>query len=562
MARRRNEILASLYGAEAAPEVARRLDHLVARFHPRTGPIAPFSARDAILITYGDQVQDEGCAPLQSLAAFCEASLGGVVSGLHLLPFHPYSSDDGFSVIDYGAVEPRLGSWEDIDRLGERFRLMLDAVVNHVSVQGRWFQGFLSDEPPCRDYFVTVAEGTDLSAVVRPRVHPVVTPFRTTSGERLVWTTFGEDQADLDYRNPDVLIEMVGVLLNYVAHGASLIRLDAIAYLWKEPGTACIHLDGAHRVVQLFRAVLDEVAPGTTLVTETNVAHAENISYFGDGTDEAHLVYNFALPILVLHAFHTGSARVLSAWASGLRTPTGETAFLNFLASHDGIGVNAGRGFIGEGEIEALRDRVVAHGGFVSERMRGDGSRSVYELNVNYFDALSDPAGAEPLSLQVRKFLTAHAIQFALAGIPAIYVHSLLGSRGWREGVEETGRARSINRQKLSRTVLEHELAASDGIRHAVFTGMKRLLEVRASSDCFDPHAAQEIWSPADGVMAIRRGGAEGSLCLHNVAPDAQWVHLGDAGGELRDLITGRTLRSREGGIEMGPFESLWIAHA
>jgi sucrose phosphorylase len=348
---------------------------------------------------------------------------------VHILPFFPYSSDDGFSIIDYTAVNPEWGTWADIRQLGEHVRLMFDAVINHISCQSEWFQGFLRDDPQYAGFFIIVDGGADLSMVVRPRALPLLTPVETSTGKRFVWTTFSEDQIDLNFGNPEVLLRLVDVLLLYVEQGAEFIRLDAIAYLWKRLGTPCIHLEEAHRVVKLLRAVMDAVAPGVLLITETNVPHDENISYFGDGTDEAQMVYQFSLPPLTLHAFLTGNATYLTRWATTLQPFSSETTFFNFLASHDGIGVRPAEGILPPEEVQRLVDTTLAHGGFVSHKTDGDGAQSVYELNISYFDALSDPRDNEPLALQVDRFLAAQAIMLALQGVPGIYVHSLFGSR-------------------------------------------------------------------------------------------------------------------------------------
>jgi sucrose phosphorylase len=513
-----------------------------------------------MLITYADQVQEAGVPALQSLTEFAEAHLRGVVNAIHLLPIHPYSSDDGFSVIDYSVVEPALGDWGDVHRLAGGFKLMLDAVVNHLSVESAWFRGFLEDREPFRRYFVTVEGDPDLSAVVRPRVHPLLTTFRTAAGPKRVWTTFSDDQADLNFANPDVLVEILRVLLEYVGHGASFLRLDAIAYLWKEPGTSSIHLPQTHAVIQLLRLVLDEAAPQVALVTETNVAHAENLSYFGGGEGEAQLVYNFALPILALHAFQTGSAEYLAAWAKELRVPSNRVMLLNFLASHDGIGLNAGRGILPQSELDAVVARTTGRGGFVSERRNEDGTSSPYELNVNYFDALSAIDGGEPMALQVRKFLTAHALQLALAGMPAIYFHSLVGSRGWQEGVEMTGRYRSVNRQKLARVALEAELADPGSLRQMVFAHFTRLLGARTRSACFHPSAVQEVSQPSRGVISVRRSAVEGResvLCLHNVGSDHERVPVDDAA--FVDVIHGGEIHAQDGAIVLGPYETAWL---
>lgn len=478
-----------------------------------------------MLITYGDQVHRKGEAPLRTLLRFSERHLTNTITCMHLLPFFPYSSDDGFSITDYRQVDPALGTWHEVEQLGQRFRMMYDGVINHASARGSWFGSFLRDETPFRDYFFTVEGDPDLSQVVRPRTSPLLTDFNTRAGIRRVWTTFSSDQVDLDYHNPDVLLEMLDVLLGYVQHGAQFLRLDAIAYLWKEIGTTCIHLRQTHLIVQLIRAVLEDVAPHVRLITETNVHHRENLSYFGNGKNEAHLVYNFALPPLVLHTFRVGNASLLSEWARQLVMPSAETTFLNFLASHDGIGLNPVSGILSTEEVDALEQNTLTHGGMISYKQNSDGSQSAYEMNIGFFDALSDPSSCEPLTLQVRRFLTAQAIMLSLRGLPGIYFHSLFGSRSWREGVTLTGQARSINRQKLTLEALEEELQSPTSLRALVFTGFQRLLKQRSNSPAFHPQGAQEILPFGEGIFAVLRKSMDGSdrmLCLHNVTNETQ----------------------------------------
>ncbi len=564
--------LAFLYGDEAAHAAFEKLSALMEKYRPQlpVSTSAGLSQRDAILITYADQVRQPGVPPLQTLARFCEDRLQGVVSGVHILPFFPYSSDDGFSVVDYRQVDLALGAWDDIHRLGRSFRLMFDAVINHVSAHSDWFQSFLRDQPPYTDYFIVVEGQADLSRVVRPRALPLLTRFSTASGEKDVWTTFSTDQIDLDYHNPQVLVEIVETLLFYVAHGAEFIRLDAIAYLWKEIGTTCIHLPQTHRVVQLFRSVLDRLAPHVQLITETNVPHAENISYFGDGADEAQMVYNFALPPLVLHTFHAENARAITRWAAGLRLPSGRVTFFNFLASHDGIGVTPARELISDAELDSLVERALAHGGQVSYRSNPDGSQSPYELNINYFDALSDPKADEPLQRQVERFVAAHAIMFALAGVPGIYFHSLFGSRSWRAGVELTGRNRTINRQKLELASLEAELADDRSLRAAVFRRLGGLLAARASHPAFHPHGSQRVLEVEDKLFVVLRTSPDGKhsvLCVQNVASILVSAHIDleslpfHSGEALVDLVTRVPFeRNQIQTLRLKPYQVLWLA--
>ncbi|MGD1018909.1 MAG: alpha-amylase family glycosyl hydrolase, partial [Verrucomicrobiia bacterium] len=462
---------------------------------------------------------------------------------------------------------PALGTWNDVARIGNGFRLMLDGVINHVSRQSEWFQQFVRDEPRYRDYFIRVDPRVDLSLVARPRTSPLLTPVETARGIQHVWTTFSADQIDLNYKNPEVLLAIIGLLLFYAEQGAQVIRLDAIAYLWKEIGTNCLHLPQTHRVVKLFRSVLDEVAPGVLLITETNVPHPDNVSYFGNGADEAQMVYNFALPPLVLHTFRLGNARRLTDWAATLTTPSSSTTFFNFIASHDGIGLTPARGLLDEGEIQALVERAQAHGGQVSCKSNPDGSSSPYELNITLFDALNDPRVDDPAT-DVPRFLAAQAIMLSLAGVPGVYIHSLFGSRNCHACVDETGRTRSINREKFPQAALETELANPQSLKHRLFTGIKRLLEIRRDQPEFHPNAAQRVLSLGNGVFALVRGGR--LLAIVNVTPQPQNISLGLADAGLpssvawRDLIGGQRFAVEGGRLQLrtGPYQSLWLKPA
>jgi len=374
----------------------------------------------------------------------------------------------------------------------------------------------------------------------------------------------------LNYANPRVLLEIIDLLLEYVARGASIIRLDAIAYLWKEPGGPSIHLPQTHRVVQLFRSVLDRIAPHVLLITETNVPHADNIAYFGDGRNEAQLVYNFALPPLVAHTFLTGDAAALSGWAATLKIPAPQVTFFNFLASHDGIGVNPARGLLSEEQISGLVSAAQERGGLISYKHNPDGSQSPYELNINYFDALSAPAAQdEPLSVQVSRFLASQAILLALVGLPAIYAHSLFGSRGWPEGVRQTGRSRTINRQKFDLAELDASLGEPASRRAQVFQGYRRLLAARASSAAFHPYGSQQVIEAGEGIFGLVRCSPDRqdrALCLHNVSdrPRTARLNLAACGldpGNYRDLTGGSIVAlPAQVDIPLKSYQILWLS--
>ena len=547
-----------LYGEDQASHILARVEKLLGEYSTRIKVRdGELTERDSILITYGDQVQSQNEKPLQTLNKFCKRYLTGVISGIHVLPFYPWTSDDGFSVVDYRQIDPLLGSWDDISSM-QNFRLMFDGVINHISSSSAWFQGFLNDDPRFRDYFIVTENSPLLSLVVRPRTLPLLTTFDTPSGEKRVWTTFSADQIDLNYKNPEVLLEILDILLLYAERGATFIRLDAIAYLWKEIGTNCIHLPQTHRVIQFLRAAIKEVAPHVHLITETNVPHIDNISYFGDGTNEAQLVYNFALPPLTLHTFHTGDARILSDWARTLTLPSDQTTFFNFLASHDGIGLNPARGILSNADIDSLVETTLAHNGLISYKHNTDGTQSPYEMNINYFDALSDPNGSESLDLQADRFIAAQAIMLSLVGVPGVYFHSLFGSRGWLTGVKLTGYNRTINREKLEFDKLQDQLADENSLRFKVFTRYSQLLKARNSSSAFHPHGAQNIVDLHPSIFAIERISQDEksrALCLHNVS-QGQVSFLTNYESAV-DLFTGQTVQSSS--ITLGSYQVLWL---
>ncbi len=521
------------------------------RYYPR------FTEHDCVLITYADQVRQKGQSPLATLHTFVQKYINQAVNTIHLLPFYPYSSDDGFSVIDYEMVDPEVGTWADIEMLGRSYRLMLDGVINHISSESHWFKKYIAGEVPYDRFFIEVDPVTDTSSVVRPRALPLLTEVQTHNGPRHVWTTFSDDQIDLNYANPDVMLEIIRVLLLYVERGAEIIRLDAIAYLWKEIGTTCIHLPQTHAAVKLWRAVMDEVAPNCLLITETNVPHQENISYFGNGKDEAQLVYQFPLAPLVLHSFSTGDARRLTKWAESLTTPSPETAFFNFIASHDGIGVRPAEGVLSPEEIEALIERTLEHRGEVSFRNQPDGSRSVYELNITLYDFLNNPAKPSP-GEDIRRFIATQVIMISLAGVPGIYFQSLLGARNCFACAMETGRFRSLNREKYELLSLESALSDPGSHFGKVLAEYVRLLDIRRKRKAFRPHAGQEILSLHDRVFALKRvGEGEEILCLVNVSGEPVKVPVRLPEGRGFDLIGQEEISGDA--VRLAGYQARWL---
>lgn len=513
---------------------------------------------DVVLITYADQFSAPNEKTLTTFSRFYNDFLASAFPLVHFLPFYPWTSDDGFSVKDYHQVSPDYGDWHDIDALKISTRLMFDFVCNHMSAESEWFKGYLNHSPEYQDFFIAIDPGVDLSAVTRPRALPLLTPFTFASGEtKYVWTTFSADQVDLNFANPNVMLAMVDVLIHYLEQGADYIRLDAVGFMWKTPGTSCIHLENTHLLVKLFRAVADKVAPGTVIVTETNVPHKDNVSYLGNGGDEAHMVYQFPLPPLVLHAIRTQSVSTLKNWASVL-PPTGDgrTTWFNFLASHDGVGLNPLRGIIGEQEILDLVAMLETDGAKVNWKNNPDGTRSPYELNVTYMDALTPPDCDD--NERLARFVLAHALLLTFPGVPAIYIQSVLGSRNDYQGVARLGYNRAINRQKYRESEIEQLISQPENLRARTLEALTHLIAVRKRHAAFHPDSEFSINEKSHGVLEIIRGNAqEGKItALFNFTDRPQSLSLGK--GQYNELIRGEFINGNA--ITLGPWQSLWLS--
>lgn len=521
---------------------------------------------DIAMITYGGTIRSNGEPPLQTLHRFLKQHIGQSIGIVHILPFFPYGSDDGFGVIDYLEVDENLGNWSDIEAIAADYRLMADLVINHGSSKSEWFQQFLNDEAPGKDYYFTADPSADLGQVVRPRSHPLLTPFHTARGDRHVWSTFSTDQVDFDFTNPEVLIEFLKIISAYIDHGVRIFRLDAIAFLWKKVGTPSINLDETHEIIRLLRTLMDHHSETLIIITETNIPNHENLTYFGN-QNEAHVIYNFSLPPLLTHALLTGNALYLKRLTRSNPPALTNCTYLNFTASHDGIGLRPTEGVLPQGEVDQMLTAIQGFGGRVSMRRVPDGTEKPYEMNISFFDAMQGTLEG-PDQYQIERFMAAMSIMLALEGIPAIYIHSLLATTNGYEEVNLSGSNRSINRRQLDYDAISAKLEDPATVEAQVFTRLLSLVEIRKNQEAFHPNAVQFTLALPEGLFGFWRQSQDRTqsiFAVTNVTKEEKSLSLADinliAGDTWRDLISGHVVIDIEGDLCMSPYQTVWFCN-
>ncbi len=525
-----------------------------------------WSQEDVILITYGDSIKTENQPPLQTLHGFLQDYCKDVVTSVHILPFFPYSSDDGFSVINFSAVNESLGDWQDISSISDDYHLMADLVINHCSSRSLWFENFKLGREPGLDYFVTADPKDDIEQVVRPRTSPLLRETQTNEGIKHVWCTFSHDQVDLNFKNPEVLKEFIAIIRLYLDKGVKIFRLDAVAFLWKKLGTRCINLDQTHEVVRLIRTLVEHSSEHAMLITETNIPNRENLTYFGNA-NEAHCIYNFSLPPLLVNTLVTGNCKYLKQWMMSMPPAQNGTAYFNFIASHDGIGLRPAEGLLKDEELNTLINTMQSFGGRISWRATNGGVNKAYEINIALIDALQGTVKG-PDKWGIDRFICAHAIMLSLEGIPGIYIHSLLGTGNDYEKVKHTNHNRSINRHQWDYEELVNQLG-QEWTQHAqTYSRLKHLIKLRAEQPAFHPNATQFTLHLGDQMFGFWRQSMDrrqSIFCINNISDEVINLSLSDINlistDNWCDLITGTVYDSIELGIEVQPYQTLWISN-
>lgn len=525
-----------------------------------------WNEKDVMVITYGDSIVNGNEKPLATLKEVLDKFLKDTVSMVHILPYYPYTSDGGFAVSDYEKINPDLGDWSDVTEISQDYQIMADLVVNHCSSEHAWFKGFTEGDPKYQNYFIQASLEDDLSEVVRPRTTPLLRPTMTPEGEKYVWCTFSHDQIDLNFSNPEVFLEVMRLISMYIDKGASIFRLDAIGFLWKIIGTSCMHLPETHQAIQLMRALIEYRLSNAIIITETNVPKRENLTYFGNA-NEAHMVYNFSLPPLLINALLTGSAKHLKTWLMTMPPAQMGTTYLNFIASHDGIGVRPAEGILDPEELQSMIHALQSFGAKVSWRTGLNGEKNPYEINIALIDAFKGTCEGED-EYQVERMLCAHAIAIALEGVPAIYLHSFFATENDYESLAKTGHNRDINRHQWQESELTPLLEDSTSKHYAVLNGLKRLIMLRKEQAAFHPNATQFTLHLDDTLFGFWRQSLmrdQSVFVVNNVTNQSQTLNLAQLNlidmDEWREIISGQMITDLYGEMTLAPYQTVWITN-
>ena len=527
-----------------------------------------WDSSSVVLITYPDSIYRKDESTLKTLTEFVKNRLSGLSSVIHVLPFLPSTSDGGFAVSNHEKIDDAFGNWNDLKELSSKHKIMADLVLNHVSSSHPWVHQFIKSEDPGNSYIVAPSDTDIWEKVIRPRNSSLFTDVNTNQGFRNVWTTFGPDQIDVDWRNPHIFLEFLKLLVRYISNGAEWIRLDAIAFVWKEPYTTCLHLDPVHSIVKLLNKCLKIIKPSAVLITETNVPEKENLSYLIDG-NEANLAYNFTLPPLLLEAIYTGKTDLLNNWLSNWNELPRDTSLLNFTSSHDGIGLRALEGIMDDNRVHNLLVESEKRGGLVSHRRLSNGEDQPYELNISWWSAMSNEAPDNTL-FQFERFLLSQLFTLSLKGVPAFYLPAVLASPNDLDSFRKTGQRRDLNREKFEANKLLEALKNFDSPASKNISYLTHIVKVRSRLKAFHPEASMKcISTNIANCVILQRGLAEESVYVicnmsHkflSISPLNELNSLDlSSDKRLLDNITGSYLNTDT--FKLNPYQVVWITLA
>ena len=522
------------------------------------------SEKTSIVICYGDSIFSTSQKHLiKNFQSFFQKKLSRYFNTVHFLPFYPSSSDSGFAVKDHYKIDSKLGNWSDINKFSKKIDVMADVVINHSSARGLWFKNFLKKKKPGKDYFLTVNSNFNISKVIRPRDHQLLKKIDIFKKPEYLWRTFSPDQLDMDFKNPAVLLRFIKIMINLVNHGVTIFRLDAIAYLWKKSGTKCINLRETHEIIKLLRIICSFLNVESIIVTETNLPEKENISYFGNA-DEANWIYNFSLPPLLIYSFLFENSSYLNIWNKNLPQTKKGNSYLNFIASHDGIGMRPIEGIINKDHKDKFIKRLKKNGSKFSYRKVQNKSKKVYEANITVFDALkksdNDPKG----KFFLERFISAHSIMISFQGVPAIYFNSLFGTSNDEAKYIITGNKRDINRYRWGQQNIIDKLKDKKSKQSIFYKSITNLLEIRRKQKAFNPNALRYNIEFNSKIFCFKRVSIDKKqtiLCITNLSSKIQYIKLNNKFVKWKDLLGSNLNYRSTTQLRLEPFQTLWLSN-
>ncbi len=522
--------------------------------------------KDILLITYADTIKSKNKKSLVVLEDFLNKFIKKTINTIHILPFYPSSSDGGFSVKDFFKVDKQHGSWKSIKSISNRYKLMIDVVLNHGSSQSNWFKNFLKTKGEGKDFFYSLDKEINTSHIVRARSHKLLQKFKTKKGYKYLWCTFSRDQIDFDYRNPKVLLMFIKIIKFIMKQGPSIFRLDAVAFLWKRIESNCVNLDQTHAIIRLLRIILSYNKNKCMIVTETNLPFLENFSYFGR-SDEAHIIYNFSLAPLIINTLIKSNSSAFRRWSMSMPPAKDNNCYLNFLATHDGIGLRPLEGIISKNNIRKLIAPLKSFGAKFTYRKDKDNQLSVYEANISLIDAMSGTINGKD-NFTYDRFFCAHAIMLCFEGIPSFYIHSLFGTRNDYELLKSTKIFRSINRHIYDYDYLKKEIYDLNSHISKVYNQIIKLIEVRKKQRAFHPNATQYTLNISNNFFGLWRQSIDRKqsiFAISNVTNKKQVLSLDNINllsmEKWYDLLSLKEINIDDKNLTFKPYQSFWIAN-
>ncbi len=528
----------------------------------KRGKKLKISEKTSVLICYADSLSNGNKEKtIKIFRKFYKKKLDHFFEVIHFLPFYPSSSDSGFAVKDHYQVDKKLGDWSDISGLSKKINIMADVVINHASSKGLWFKNFLTNKSPGKNYFLAVNKKFDISKVVRPRENRLLKKISIFKKNNLIWRTFSDDQIDLNFRNPKVLLRFIKIMINLANHGVNIFRLDAIAYLWKKSGSKCVNLKETHEIIRLLRIVCDSLKSKPTIITETNLPENENLSYFGKRNNESHWIYNFSLPPLLVHSFLFEDSTYLNKWSKNLPQTKIGNNYLNFIASHDGIGMRPVEGYLDKKKLSKFFKRLKKNGGQLSYRKVQNSSKKVYEANITLFNAFQKTDYDKRGKYFLERYISAHAIMVAFEGIPAIYFNSIFGTSNDDYKYIISGNKRDLNRYKWNKKRLENLLKNKNAKQSIFYHKMMNLLSIKKQNKAFHPNAKRENLNMGKKIFCFKRTSLDNSQIIYNITNlSSKYLKLkyNNKFTTYKNLL-GKTRSNSK--IELKPFETLWLSN-